>query len=375
MRLISVLCLLMVAPALSAQEALPKRPKLPRDADTNDARAYANAVRIDARDFSTTPWDKLHDAYYWAARLEPNVPEYYYARYVALLNRQPDQWYFEWINGAEYVMKSKTAKLIDSLYADAVQRAPFARFDLPCRDPGLTAQIKDPLTAGIWHYRRDCFQFAVQKLREALAADSSLVLTRLTLARALFFTQQYRDAAVEIQVVLDSLRARDQKYLGQWYNSKEFLERSLALALLRARDIPGARAALGRALTEDLSYYPAHATLAQIAMDQGQIPMALQEAELAVGLEENDGVLRYDYGVLLFRSGKIAEAEEQFKKAAELEPYWAEARRQLAVTLDRQDKRDEAIAAYEAFLARAPKRENVRIKEAQDRIAALRPGS
>jgi Tfp pilus assembly protein PilF len=117
-------------------------------------------------------------------------------------------------------------------------------------------------------------------------------------------------------------------------------------------------------------------SLAKIAMDRRDVATALREAEQAAALQENDGVLRYDYGVLLFRSGKIPEAEAQFKKAVELEPYWADARRQLAVTLDRQDKRDEAIAAYEAFLARAPKRENIRIKEVQDRIAALEaPGS
>jgi Flp pilus assembly protein TadD len=154
--------------------------------------------------------------------------------YVALVNRQPDQWYLEWISGADYVVQSKTAKLIDSLYADAVGRGPFVRFDLPCRDPGLTALIQNPLTAGLVHFRRDCYQFAVQKLREAVSADP---------------------------------------------------------------------------------------TLARIAVDQGQIPTALQEAELAVGLKENDGVLRYDYGVLLYRAGKIAEAEEQFAKAVELEPY------------------------------------------------------
>jgi hypothetical protein len=44
----------------------------------------------------------------------------------------------------------------------------------------------------------------------------------------------------------------------------------------------------------------------------------------------------------------------------------------LAVSIDKQDKRDEAVAAYEAFLARAPKRENIRITEAEERVAALR---
>lgn len=44
----------------------------------------------------------------------------------------------------------------------------------------------------------------------------------------------------------------------------------------------------------------------------------------------------------------------------------------FAVTLDRQNKRDEAVPAYEAFVARAPQRENIQIREAQERVAALR---
>jgi Tfp pilus assembly protein PilF len=367
---VSVLAALLWATPLGAQDGMPKRPKLPKDADTNDARIYEEWGNRDQ-----TPWDKAHDAYYWAWRLEPSVTDYLYQRYRALYYRQPEGWRVEFDRGATYVAKSKEAKLIDSLWSEVLERDPFPYLQSPCYYADLTAEIRDPLTAGIVHYQRNCYPQAAEKLGQALVKDPALLGARITRARALFFSRQYRAAAADIQIVLDSLRARDEKYVGVWYNTKELLEHMVGLALLQARDTAGAKAALGRALTENLSYFPAHAELSQIAMDQKQIPMALQEAELAVGLEENDGVLHYDYGVLLFRSGKMAEAEEQFEKAVELEPYWAGARWMLALTLDQEKKGEEAAAAYEAFLVRAPRRENVRIKEAQDRVVALRAGS
>jgi Tfp pilus assembly protein PilF len=361
---------LVVTPALAAQDAEPRRPKLPKDADTNDARAY-----VDFGNLESTPWNKSHDAYYWAWRLEPDVVDFLHLRYTALWMRQPRQWRSEYSRGAGYVLKSKEAKLIDSLWPELLKRDPLPYLRTTCY-LGMAATdmgyFNTSLERALVLYDYNCYRHAADTLARALEKDPSLWGLRLARGRALYYTQQYRAAAAEFQIVLDTLRARDDKYIGQWYNTKELLEHMAAAALLRARDVAGARAALGRALTENLSYYPAHATLARIAMDQGQVSTALQEAELAVGLREDDGVLRFHYGVILFRSGKLVEAEEQFRRAVEMEPYWAEARRQLALLLDKENKRDEAIAAYEAFLARAPRRENVRIREAEERIAALK---
>lgn len=369
MRILWLLLSMALTPPLAAQDGMPRRPKLPRDADTNDARAY-----VAYGDLDQTPWSKSHDAYYWAWRLEPNQTSYLYARWQALYFQQPAGWRLEYGKGANYVLKSKEAKLIDSLYPEILQRDPFPTLQTPCVFPELV-DSRDHVIAGLDFYYRGCYRQSAERLQAALAKDPSLLGLRLQRARALYYAQQYRGAAAEVQIVLDSLRARDEKHLGPWYNTKEALEHMVAAALLRARDIPAARAALGRALTENLSYHPAHALLSRIAMDQGDIPAALQEAELAVGLREGDGALRFNYATLLTRAGKLAEAEVQLAKAVELEPYWAEARWLLAWVLDKQDKRPEAVSAYREFLARAPKRENVRIKEAEERIAALQAGS
>jgi len=359
---------LVTAPLLAAQDAMPRRPKLPEDADTNDARAY-----IEWGDLDQTPWDKAHDAYYWAWRLEPQNTAYLLKRHDALYWKQPAGWRDEFDRGAKYVTKSQDARLIDSLWPEILERDPFPYLRSPCYYPEQVYS-RDPVVAGLQFFNQRCFRQAAERLQVALTRKPELWALRLRRARALYIIQDYRGAAAEVQIVLDTLRARDEEYLDQRYNTKEFLEHMIAAALYQGGDLPGAKAALERALTENLSYYPAHALLSQVATWQGQLATAVQEAELAVGLDEANGVLRHDYGVLLLRLGKLAEAEEQFRKAIEFEPHWAAPRHMLAVALDAQKEYPDALMAWEEFLARAPRR-HTQIKEAQDRIAALRAGS
>jgi hypothetical protein len=361
------LATLLVTAMLSAQDPLPKRPKLPEGADTNDSRAY-----IEWGDRDQTPWDKAYDAYYWAWRLEPNHTGYLLKRHEALYWKQPAGWRDEFDRGAKYVTKSRDARLLDSLWPEILERDPFPYLRSPCYYPEQVYS-RDPVVAGLQFYNQRCYRQAAERLQVALTRKPGLWGLRLHRARALYIIHDYWGAAAEVEVVLDTLRARDEQYLDQRYNTKEFLEYMIAAARYQGGDLAGARAALERALTENLAYYPAHALLSRIADAQGQLPTAVQEAELAVGLDQANGVLRHDYGVLLLRSGKLVEAEGQFRQAVELEPYWADARRMVAVALDAQKKYPEALAAYEDFLARAPRR-HVGLKEAQDRIAAIRAG-
>jgi hypothetical protein len=109
-RFLTLPCALILAPALAAQDGIPQRPKLPKDADTNDAGEY---VRWGNR--RGTSWAKAYDAYYWAWRLEPNNWTHLYRMRRAVLLGQSNEWRLEDDRGAEYVTKSKPAKLLDSL--------------------------------------------------------------------------------------------------------------------------------------------------------------------------------------------------------------------------------------------------------------------
>jgi Tfp pilus assembly protein PilF len=357
------------APALAAQSA-PRRPKLPADADTNDAEAYYTwAAR------PNVDWGKKHDADYWAWRLEPHETGYLYALYLALWYRQPWQWRLEHEAGASYVVKSQAARRIDSVFVELLMRDPYPYLPYLCRLDEQVDRDQDKVYVGLVHWDNHCYDRANAAFGQALVKDPSLLVAHMYRARGFFFRRQYDSTVVELNTLLDSLRARDLAYLTQAYNSKAMLEYMVGLAHTKRRDWDAARAALGRALTEDLSFYPAHSALARLELEANHSAAAIAEYDLAVGLNGDDGVLRQDYGFALLELGDGAAAETQLREAVRLEPYWALPHFNLAVALARQGKRDEAIVEYEAFVVRCPRRLAPQAVQARSRIDALRKAS
>jgi Tfp pilus assembly protein PilF len=175
----------------------------------------------------------------------------------------------------------------------------------------------------------------------------------------------------ELNILLDSLRARDEEHLLHWYDSKEMFEYMIGIAELAAGRIQPARDALGRALAEDLSFYMAHARLADIARFAGNIDMAIAEYDLAVGLKPDDAALRHGYGEVLLAGEKDGEAEAQLLEASRLEPHWAQPYFDLGIALFRQERNAEALAAFEAFMARCPHRLTTQIAQATIHIETL----
>jgi Tfp pilus assembly protein PilF len=184
----------------------------------------------------------------------------------------------------------------------------------------------------------------------------------------------YDSTVAELNVLIDSLRARDEKYLTHEYNSKAMFEYMIGFAEAHRHHWAPARAAYERALTEDLSFYIAHQRMAEAALEQADVKTTLAEYDLAVGLKPDNGVLRNDYGRALYLAGHDAEAEVQLREAQRLEPYWAQPYFNLGAALASLKRTDEAIAEYEAFLARCPRHLTSQAADARDRIAKLRGG-
>jgi len=371
-RLSSLFAALVVAVPLAAQEKPPDRPKLPAGLDTLDSRAYyqwGNRPEVD--------WKKTHAAYYWAYRLEPDDYAYLRATAVALLGRQSPAWRANYRNHTAYVAKSKQAKRIDSVYAEVYIRNPFPSYSTTCYlTEGLERQ-RDRLLVAVIQYDNGCYARAIEAYGEALAKDSSLLWVHMDLANANYFLRRYDGAVAELQVVLDSLRARDAEYLFRFYESKALFEYMVGIVYLRARRLKDAREAFGRALTEDLSFYMAHARLADIATDERKPETAATEYGLAVDLKPENGVMRYDYGEALVRLNRFDDAEPQLSEAIRLEPYWAAPYFQLGLALEGQEKFAEASAAFKDFVARCPKRlhreadeARTHIKDVQQKVAA-----
>lgn len=360
--------------ALAAQERAlitldgkePKRPRLPAGADTNDARAYNDYA--DARD---TPWKRSFDGYYWALRVAPDANYYRLKLANAVLYSQSWDWQRERENGAEFVVKSKESRLIDTLVTLAYYRNPFENlFANECRlDRDTYEFLKDDL---FWNaqyfYERGCYQRAAQAWVPYLAKNPGALNARLKLVRSYYWTRQYGNALQQIDIALDTLRARDAKRTYRFLISKEVLETMRGDIYEAQEDYFNAKKAYGRALEENLTYWPAHVRLARAALAQNERDEALQEFAQAVQLAPDEVTLRYEYGDALLGAGKLPEAEAELRKAIALEPEYALPYLSLARTLDRQKKLDDAMPYYRQYLARAPKWQNRLIVATQQRV-------
>jgi Tfp pilus assembly protein PilF len=356
---------------LSLDGKEPKRPKLEAGADTNDARAY-----IDWGNARDTPWKKSFDAYYWALRLEPNEPIRYLQLFNAVYWAQSPEWRREFAMGAEFATKSKEARLLDSLVRIVNYREPFAHFSgsncVVSRD-WLDYVEGDAYLTAEHYYEQSCWTQAAQSYQKVIAKYPKHLRSRLNLVRSLHYTGQHGLALGQLDTAIAQVRDQDAKRTSRFYVSKEQLETMRGDIYVQLQDFFNAKKAYGKALEENLSYWPAHVRLARLASIQEEHPEALQEYDQAVQLAAEDATVHYDYGLGLLRADKSADAEREFRKVIELEPHFALGYFNLGLALDRQGRKDEAVESYRRYLARAPKKQGKMVNLAQGRLAILAP--
>lgn len=363
-----------VAPTtyLSLDGKEPRRPKLDADADTNDAQAY-----IEWGNRRETSRKKAFDAYYWAYRLDPTRHVYLLNMFTAVYWAQSPEWRSEYWQGADFAVKSKEARLLDSLSNMVSYREPFAHFT--SNRCVVDRDWLDYVESSAWltaehYFEQGCWTQAIDWYRKVLAKAPNHLSSRMNLVRAMHWTGQHGNALAQIDTTLSQLRARESKRTYRFYVSKEQLETMRGEILTQMEDYFNAKKAYGRALEENLSYWPAHVRLALLASIQGEHDEALQEYDQAVQLAGQEPAVHFDYGIALLRADKAVEAEREFRRVIELEPNFGLAYFNLALAIDRQGRREDAIAAYRTYLPRAAKRHAKMSTMAAQRLAVLAPG-
>jgi tetratricopeptide (TPR) repeat protein len=370
------------APAQRDKE--PRRPKLAAGADTNDAHAYYDfAIGVLSDDAQ-----KAADALYWSTRIDPSWADPYYARRVALLLVDPTR-FTRYSSGDARAQED--ARAIDSLYYRALTINPFVsqRLDRKLLDGMIDELARRSGNSG---NARFAMELAMQRWPPSMRArlaygdgklDEALILytlaieknqksvsLRLDRARLLFEADRPEQSLIDLNGVLEELRKSDQKDLIFVYRSKALTEHGIAVVQQRLGNVSAAKEAYGRALQEDLSYYPAHLQLALIALDQKDTVTALAEMDLATQLRPDDAAAQYLYGYALVRAGKANAAIEHLKRANQLDPVYAAPKLIYARILQSADFKEEAIAAYKEFLALAARNDPNRAA-AQSNLAAL----
>jgi tetratricopeptide (TPR) repeat protein len=371
-----VVAALLVATVSEAQKKPkePKRPKMDVGRDTNSAGAYyfwgLGQLQRNPRD--------AENAFYWASRLDPAWADPLYAQRIAFHMSNLER-FWKYMIGTKYVLKSPDIKRTDSLYYRAMLRDPFffRRHDKMLLDQlyrELTGQYGvisgDPEMRAWFAYSETRFPEAVDLYAKAIAKRPKAYDLHADRARAFFHMGRFDSTVAEMNLAIDGYRKEDESDLVIVYESKAMYEFSIANAFIQAGKLQEAREALGRTLTEDLSFYIAHQRMAALSLMAGDTATALSEYELAVQLNNDDAPLRAEYGAVLVRLGKHAEAEPHLLRAIELEPWYARPYAILASAYEGLGKNAEAVAQYAAFLERAARNDELR-PAVQARVTAL----
>lgn len=369
----------------------PRRPRMAATADTNSAGAYySHGVNL----LRNRPVEAA-DAFYWATRIEPGMADAWYARRIALLMSQPER-FGSYMQGNRRTVESREMRALDSLHLRALTLNPFFRmkFDKDAfehwvrwsvrrsnprehiDEAFLKFAIDDYLRSGgpadrAWvAYAEGRFPAALDLYASALKDSRNPSGIHANRARIFLLLGRPDSALVQMGHAVDRMRERDDRRLVYLYESKALFEHSTGIILEQQGKPSEAREAYGRALQEDLSYYPAHVALASLALNAGDTATALAEMDLAAQIRGADAGVRYVYGQVLAITGRFSDAEQQLRAAVKEEPWYAAPYALLGGVLEKTGQAPQAVESYRAYLARASRNDPVRPR-VEERLAAL----
>ena len=365
----TLISLCAVATLLSAQNRIPRRPSLPAAADSNDWEAYydAGVEWLNNREHANA-----EAAFYWSSRLNPRRAEPFFARYATAWARDVQRFsrYLQHEPGKPLPPEFQS---IDSLRYRAVVRNPLvfqglilAAFqELPGR------WREDAMTRAWIAYGTLDFSTALASFARALERDpKQFAEVHYMRANTFVATRQLDSATTELTLLLDTLRRREEAEVRPVYESKALVLYAIGLVQAGRRNNPAARAALEAALVEDLSFYPAHLALGQLATERRDEAAALGEFEQAVAGGGEDAIAHYEYGAALVRAGRAADGAAELQTAVRLEPYYADPYFWLGEARLAQHDSAAAVQAYQGYTARAAARAP-NLGVARQRLAAL----
>jgi tetratricopeptide (TPR) repeat protein len=396
--LLALACADHSAPAQRA-DAVPRRPALPAAADVNDSRAYYDlGVSLLPRRA-----EEAAAAFYWAAELEPRSAPALYARHAALLVSDPRR-ILDYHGFSRRPHDTPDLLRIDSLYYRALMLDPFVqrRFEREV----LRALVSSLLSGGdprrvedatlLHHYTATMLNRLPPLLRARVHASEGRLIdamrdydTALREARGSAARRESRrwihhergrvyalagnepSALAELAAAIEAGDAAERDVLVRVYTSKALLEHSRGMLHERTGDLEAARDAYARALVEDISYHPAHARLAGVALALGDTAAALDEMALAVAAAPGDTVTRFVHGSLLAGVQRWSEADAELTAAIELAPHFAEPWLLLGAVRERQGNTPAALDAFQGFAERAT-RADPRRSQVEAILASMR---
>ncbi len=377
MRALTLAWIVLMGATAAAAQKQPKAPLRPAVADPNSALGY---YRMGMAKLGSDNQGAA-DALYWALELEPSWPEALYARRIAVLRADP----FELVRYMRWDKKTRRALApVDSGHFRALMQNPFVYRDLDrelvmdyyraaieenIRRRAGTQNIAADLRYQIDAYLNDLMRddsdpetkawiaFSERRFPDALGLYAKAVGKKHEnpdaheeRATIFFLQQQYDSAQSELRHAIAEHKKKDDKDRVVVYQPKAMLEFKLATVHLHQGKLEDAKEALGRSLTEDLSFYPAHLTLSNIALIEKDSAMAIRELELAVELGPSDPRPLMSQATLYLALNDPEKAIAALTKVVEMKPLYATPLRMLGDAAIRKGDKAAALASYQKFL-------------------------
>ena len=373
--------LLLGVPALlpgQAKDTVPPRPPLASDADTNSAVAY---YALGVAQLPDHP-QRAAAAFFWATRLDPANGAAWYGRWAARMldpDRPPPG---SFALGGLVEIRDPDRQDPDSLRSKALLRDPllYVRFDFDVGDELMrrTAQValslhetSDPVLRGWIDYAAGRFASAARDYAEGVRAHPGDYGLHLARARTFMLASQYDSAISEMGLFLAG-RAHYIEHDPVGPDQSLLLGR-YALARLEALkgDTDAALRAYAAVLASDSGFGRAHVELARLALARHDTALALRE--YGWGVTVGDPAVWYEYGMLLLRARRPADAALQFERAIQADSDYVAPYLPLALLEEKAGFEAEAVPLYARFIAEAPRSQAGAVTVARGRVGRLRP--
>lgn len=365
--LFALAAVLAVAPHAVAQP----RPQLPPNADPNDWESYFDA----GEELFAHSAEEAGTAFHWASRLDPTRAEPLLARWTSFYARDDRLW-VDYLNGEESVFRRDDVMRNEELLRMAYVRNPFVHrgFEAAILSR-LGRRLRwDRATEAFIDYGRGEFRDAARDFGRQIQRNPGRNL-RLRHYRALSFigAGEVDSAAVELERLLEALRAREEREVGDGYESKAQWEQALGLIYEIRGDTARSRRAYERSLEEDLSWYPARIGLSRLEKRAGNGAAAVEHLRQAVEVAPEDGVIRLEYCDALVETEHAADGLPHCRFALEMYPYWAQAYLRTGRAYDAAGETEKAVELYRDYLQRAPRRQAQLVEAVTRRLAQIAP--
>lgn len=358
----------------------PKRPRLPVDADTNNAVAYYSYG------VATLPSDaeKAAAAFYWASRLDPGWAAPLYGEHASLLLAQPPSDLTGYLTRRKEALRDQDLLRIDSLAYLALLKNPFVdrRFDGVVLSTWFARETDNQSTLrdlGMYDrrftawaaYTRGDYKMANSVFAEVIRRQPDDPTLRVWRALALFALGQNDSARVAVQDALGLERTTEEALPGVGWVSHAFAEYSVGFLFALNHQPDSARAAYERALLDDVAFHPAHHQLGRTRLAMHDTTGALAEYAQATSLAPNDAIYLYDLGMLLIVMGQPDSGTTVLRRAISAEPFFALPHFTLGLIYEQSGFHHEAAEHYAAFLQLAPRTMGPAIASAREHLVAV----